>query len=141
MQDVFVKIWTQKESLVITSNVKAYLYTAVKNHILNQIKYEKRLSSIDDYTEYSGGDNHISPEDEQMKNETYIAIHKAIGELPEKCREIFKMHRYDNLKYHEIANVLGISINTVKTQIKRALKSLHDKLEYLITLLILFLMK
>ncbi|MFC2133187.1 RNA polymerase sigma factor [Bacteroidota bacterium] len=139
VQDVFVKIWIQKEKLTIKTNVKAYLFTAVKNHLLNQIKQEKRLSSIEDYSLDLGDDE--TPESDHLKNETYAAVHKAINELPEQCRKIFKMHRYDNLKYHEIADILGISINTVKTQIKRALKALQKKLEYLSLIIIFLLMK
>lgn len=139
VQDVFVKIWIQKEELTIKTNVKAYLFTAVKNQLLNQIKQEKRLSSIEDYSIETGNDE--TPESDHLKNETHAAVHKAISELPEQCRKIFKMHRYDNLKYHEIADILGISINTVKTQIKRALKALQKKLEYLSLILIFLILK
>ena len=140
VQDVFVKIWIQRDSLLINTNVKAYLFTAVKNHLLNQIKQEKRLSSIDNYIHLPDEENK-TPENMHLRNETAIAVQKAIDQLPDRCKEIFKMHRYDKLKYHEIASILGISINTVKTQIKRALKSLHKKLEYLSLLIIFLLMK
>jgi RNA polymerase sigma-70 factor (ECF subfamily) len=59
------------------------------------------------------------------------AIHKAIDELPQQCRQIYLMKRYDYLKYTEIAEILNISINTVKTQMKRALKSLLKNLAHL----------
>ncbi|MFH1195968.1 MAG: sigma-70 family RNA polymerase sigma factor, partial [bacterium] len=91
VQDVFVKIWIQRVELTITSNVKAYLFTSVKNHLLNKIKQEKRLYSIEDYT-YLPDESETTPESAHVKNETTIAVQKAINELPEQCRRIFKMH-------------------------------------------------
>ncbi len=140
MQDVFVKIWILRDQLEIKTNVKAYLYAAVKNHLLNILKQEKKLSSIDDFYHFSN-DSCESPESDHLKDETRQAVLKAIEELPPKCKKIFMMHRYDDLKYHEIADILGISINTVKTQIKRALKTLHKKLEYLVALLLVLFIK
>ncbi len=63
--------------------------------------------------------------------ENYSAIHKAIDLLPEKCRQIFMMNKFDNLTYNEIAEIQNISINTVKTQLKRAIKSLSKNLAHL----------
>ncbi|MEJ2495762.1 MAG: sigma-70 family RNA polymerase sigma factor, partial [Ignavibacteriaceae bacterium] len=64
---------------------------------------------------------------------------RAINDLPEKCREIFTMSRFDQLKYSEIADILGISIKTVETQMGRALKKLREQLVHLISI-ILFLL-
>lgn len=74
-----------------------------------------------------------SPELEYMDNEMVTEIHKAIAKLPQQCRQIYLMKRYDDLKYSEIADILSISINTVKTQMKRAMKSLLKNLAHLIT--------
>jgi RNA polymerase sigma-70 factor (ECF subfamily) len=138
VQDVFVKLWINKNEINITRSIKAYLYTAVKNQSLNYLEQNKRLISIDDSLNLPES-NIDSPEENIIKNENYKAIQDAIGELPEKCRRIYLMKKYDDLSYKEISEVLGISINTVKTQMKRALKSLSDKLNYLKLLLILTL--
>ena len=78
-------------------------------------------------------DTAANPEEQIIENEMIEKVHKAIEKLPEKCRYIYLMKRYDDLKYHEIAEILDISINTVKTQMKRALKSLLKNLAYLKT--------
>jgi len=137
VQDVFVKLWIDRKKIIIRSNVKSYLYTSVKNLSLNFIKREGRLLSINEQLE-TIGENSSNPEAEYIKNESYISINKAIEELPEKCRRIYKMKRYDDLSYAEIAEILGISINTIKTQMKRAIKSLNKKLIHLKTIIIIF---
>ena len=72
-----------------------------------------------------------SPEEDLIKNDMYRAVHKAIDNLPDQCRKIYLMKKYDELSYNEITEILGISINTVKTQMKRAIKSLLNNLSYL----------
>jgi len=138
VQDVFVKIWTNRETLNITSNVKAYLYTAVKNYSLNHIKQTKRNVGIDDVFE-SEFASEFTPEDSLVKSENHDAVHKAISELPNQCRTIYVMKKFDDMSYIEIGEMLGISVNTVKTQMKRAMKALTEKLQYLKILIIFFL--
>ncbi len=69
----------------------------------------------------------------------YNAVHKAIDNLPDQCRKIYLMKKYDDLSYNEIAEILGVSINTVKTQMKRAMKSLLKQLAYLRTIILIFI--
>ena len=123
VQDVFVKIWSNREQLIIQSNVKSYLYRAVTNHALNLLKRERRMTGTEDESDYR--DNSVkTPEEELIDREMFAAVHRAIDKLPAQCRRIYLMHRYDDLKYSEIAEILGISINTVKTQMRRAFISL-----------------
>jgi RNA polymerase sigma-70 factor (ECF subfamily) len=69
----------------------------------------------------------------------YNAVHKAIDNLPDQCRKIYLMKKYDDLSYNEIAEIHGVSINTVKTQMKRAMKSLLKQLAYLRTIILIFI--
>jgi RNA polymerase sigma-70 factor (ECF subfamily) len=130
VQDVFVKLWTNKENSKIQTSVKAYLYTAVRNHSLNYLKQAKKTISLLGELDYHDETTN-SPETEFIEKETYAEVHKAIDKLPKQCRQIFLMKRYDELKYSEIAEILSISINTVKTQMKRAVKSLLKNLSHL----------
>ncbi len=132
VQDVFVRIWLTRQECNIHSSVKSYLYTAVKNHSLNYLKREKTRIRVSEETNYQGHFNQ-TPEQELIEKENYEAVHREIEKLPEKCRQIYLMKRYDNLTYAEIAEILQISINTVKTQMKRAIKTLHKNLSYLVT--------
>ncbi len=123
VQEVFVFLWTKREKIQIKYSLKSYLYTAVRNHSLNHLKQQSFTESLDEKPDLHNKSIH-SPEDEFIKKEFHLKVQEAIGQLPEKCRQIYLMNRYDNLKYREIAEILGISVNTVKTQLNRALKSL-----------------
>jgi RNA polymerase sigma-70 factor (ECF subfamily) len=110
VQDVFVSIWQ-----------------AVKNNSLKHLRHLKiENKGIDDSPTYIYDDER--PDKKLDEKEVELKIHQAINELPEKCREIFKMNRFENLKYAEIAEILDISIKTVETQMGRALKKLRDRL-------------
>lgn len=129
VQDVFVRLWESRESLSIHTSLKSYLYASVRNACLNFIKRENFTVSIDRGEERI--DTSVSQPDVQAEsNELSEAIEQAIGKLAPKCRQIFTMAKYDGLSYEEIAEVLDISINTVKTQLKRALKSLGKSLQH-----------
>jgi len=135
VQDVFVKIWTDREKKQIVSNLKSYLYTAVKNHALNYIKREKKL--MEPLGDLSYADNNArTPEETLMDKELINKVHQAVRNLPEKCRHIYLMHRYDKLTYNEIAEIQKISVNTVKTQMKRALQKLSKELAHLIQMIL-----
>ena len=132
VQDVFVKLWTNRENCLITSSLKSYLYAATRNTALNFLSREKKQLSTEDLMS-DRQDTTANPEERIIENEMIDEVYKAIEKLPEKCRYVYLMKRYDDLKYHEIAEILDISINTVKTQMKRALKSLLKNLAYLKT--------
>jgi len=89
------------------------------------------LENILDVPEYESSDSLVT-------DELKTKIDTAIGELPEKCREVFTLNRFENLKYQEIADKLQISVKTVETQMSKALQHLRARLsDYLFTFLIL----
>jgi RNA polymerase sigma-70 factor (ECF subfamily) len=130
VQDLFVRFWIKRAEIYISSSIKSYLFTAARNSALNYIKRERRLTLLEDHSDIPGKVMH-SPDSELDKDETVAAVRKAISKLPEKCRQIYLMKKYDDLSYNEISEILGISVNTIKTQMKRAIKSLTRNLEYL----------
>lgn len=143
VSDVFYKIWENKENLNITKSLQAYLFTSVQN---TSIKYLEHLKVLKKYNEfataalqnkellYSSNDNY--PIANLISKEIESEINSAIQALPEQCRQIFCMHRFNDLSYEEIAGKLDLSINTVRTQMMRALKKLKESLrEYLPLLL------
>lgn len=136
VQDVFLRVWQNRSNLDPSQMIHSYLFTSVKNESL---KYLRHLD-----VEHRGEDRvadsinkEKSPEQEIEGNELTKEIYKAISELPEKCREIFKMNRFDKLKYAEIAKILDISIKTVETQMGRALKKLRERLSHLLSIIII----
>lgn len=133
---VFINLWEKRESIKLDKPIRSYLYTSVHNRCLNHIRNNSKFLSEDVgslafLNELSDMD---SPEIEKL--ETEQRINDAINKLPEKCRHIFKLSRFEDKKYSEIASDLGISVKTVEVQISKALKILREELkDYLILLL------
>ena len=131
VHDVFVNIWNNRANLDFTLNFRSYLYTSVRNQSLKYLAKANRFNQVDTDIEVVLSKND-SPDTIIIKNELEKAISKAISKLPEKRKEIFCMHRFDNLTYSEIALTLNISIKTVETQMSRALKFLRENLSSLL---------
>jgi RNA polymerase sigma-70 factor, ECF subfamily len=123
VQEVFVKLWTARENLTIKSNVRAYLYKAVYNRALNNLQHRRvELCYSENAQLYASSPE--TPDEILHAGEFERAVNRAVDELPEACREVFLLRKQDGLSYAEIAAVRGISVNTVKTQLSRALKAL-----------------
>jgi len=139
VQDVFIKIWEDKIEFQNEKNIKSYLYTAVKNKSINylqskQFKLKDRLS--DQKMELLESEAFFLRE--VVIVETSNIIEKAINTLPNKCANIIRLS-FKNLTNNEIANELGISLNTVKTQKKIAYRRLKPLLkDYVVLIAFLF---
>lgn len=106
------------------------------NYIRDNKKFDKDILAFENLFPDSG----YEQTDRLITDELDKKIKDAINELPEKCREIFVMSRYENLKYQEIADKLQISIKTVETQMSKALQHMREKLVEYITILLLIIM-
>lgn len=132
VQNLFLSIWEKRSDLEISVSLKSYLYRAVHNHCLNRIKHLKVREEYQQYAVNFYDASYESVSQTVMKNELEIKIEEAIKKLPEQCRLIFRMSRFEELKYHEIAEQLELSPKTVENQIGKALKILRVELaEYL----------
>ncbi|HEU5168489.1 MAG TPA: RNA polymerase sigma-70 factor [Chitinophagaceae bacterium] len=139
VQQVFFKLWERNENLSLTGSVSAYLYRAVHNECLNYLKHQKVRSNHQLHVAYSMKNEVEHPAKKVMAGELEKKIHTALNELPEQCRTIFQMSRFDELKYREIADKLGISIKTVENQMGKALKLLREKLVDFLIFILLFI--
>ncbi|WP_114779185.1 RNA polymerase sigma-70 factor [Botryobacter ruber] len=139
-QDAFIKYWNLKDEIATDERaIKSFLYTTVKNASLNAIRH---LKVAENFMAQSG----FSDIEEEtvvhaiIKSEVIGELHRAIESLPESCQIVSKMGFLEGMKNHEIAQELGVSINTVKTQKKRGLQLLRSRLSpEIITLLLLLL--
>lgn len=129
VQDLFVNIYEKRDQLEINSSLKSYLFRSVHNRSVNVINAQKIRNKYAEHVGRTATVNENSIETEMNKTELEHAIYKAIGELPPKCRDIFKLNRFDGLSNSEIAEKLKLSKRTVETQISKALKILRVKLE------------
>ena len=136
VQDVFVRLWETRETMSIHTSERGYLYTAVKNSCLNQIKHSRHSAPLEGKEERPDA-TALAPDAQLESDEMMHALEAAINDLPPKCREIFRLAKFDSLSYQEIAEIQNVSPNTVKTQLQRALKSLAKALQYLQILLVL----
>jgi len=137
VQDVFINLWNKRDNITSDKSVKSYLFTSVKNRCFNFIRDNKKFRSsildidIADYEVPFENDSYSGPE-------LQIRINDAINKLPEKCQQVFKLSRIEELKYKEIADKLNISVKTVEAQMSKALKVLREELKDYITVILLF---
>ncbi|AFK04492.1 RNA polymerase, sigma-24 subunit, ECF subfamily [Emticicia oligotrophica DSM 17448] len=139
VQNLFLSIWEKREDLEISISFKSYLYRAVHNHCLNRIKHLKVREDHQQYAVNYYEASYESVSQTVIKNELEFKIEEAIKKLPEQCQLIFRMSRFEELKYHEIAEQLNLSPKTVENQIGKALKILRLELAEYLPLLIFFL--
>jgi len=128
-QTVFLWVWENRGQVKITTNLKGYLYTAIKYKIANQIRNGKyREGLFDDLERLDTRSYQVNElEIKELKN----FIDQLISELPDRCREVFLLSRTEHLSHKEIAERLGISEKTVDAHIIVALKKLKAPLESL----------
>jgi RNA polymerase sigma-70 factor (ECF subfamily) len=136
VHQVFINLWDKRKELDLSTSLKSYLFTSVHNRSLNVIRDRKKFSSAG--VPEVAGEWDVSAQIESMELEG--KIREAIDSLPEKCREIFELNRFEGLKYGEIARQLDISIKTVENQMSKALKILREQLGKYLTLLLWLLL-
>ena len=127
VQNVFCRLWEKTDQIQIRESVSGYLYRSVYHESLNYIKHLKVRDAYQSYaiTQMENPDN-TSQQLELRELEDRLDI--ALKELPEKCRTIFQMSRFEELKYQEIADRLELPVKTVENQMGKALRLLRIKL-------------
>ena len=139
VQNVFFKLWEKREQMNEITSLKAYLYRATHNESLNFLKHTKVKAAYETYAKSSFKEQDAT--DALSVKELQTKIDKALNELPEQCRTIFQMSRFEEMKYREIAEQLKLSVKTVENQMGKALRVLREKLaDVLPTLLIILLL-
>lgn len=127
VQDVFFKLWQCRRELCIHNALNAFLYTSVKNKVNDYFRKNKIQISVDlDLVEEKLTEDYLSPDYLLMYKELNMDMEHMISLLPERTQLVFRMNRNDHLSYEEIAQMLSISINSVKTHMYRAIKFLKE---------------
>ena len=144
VQDTFLYLWENSDVAESIYDIKAFLFTLVKNRCIDFLRKQtssktQPISSVEE-SELQLKLYALQKFDENIFIEPNIesTIENAIQSLPEKCREIFVLSRFEGLRYKEIASRLNISTNTIEGQISIALKKLREKLKDYMMLSFLF---
>jgi RNA polymerase sigma-70 factor, ECF subfamily len=133
VQETFIKLWENRALNNVETSVKPYIYRSVHNNCINYLKNSEVLrrqsSHMAEEILYHNevALRNFSPAviDDLISEELEIKLNKVLDEMPPQARKIFMMSRFDQLSYQEISESMGISVNTVKTQMKRVLSKLR----------------
>lgn len=139
VQSTFLNIWEKKQTLEIRTAVKPYLYAMVRNACLNVIKHEKVKQQHVALALAVGERSVESVTRTVMASELEANIHRAMETLPQQCRIIFKLSRFEELKYAEIAEQLNLSVKTVENQMGKALRIMREQLKDYLPILIVMM--
>jgi RNA polymerase sigma-70 factor, ECF subfamily len=140
INDVFVKVWEQRLQVSASASIRSYLYRMVHNAGIDYLRRCKKnaetsIISVEEIKlriDVFEIPDSRSLYDGMFSDQFESAFNDEMEKLPDQCREIFILCRYDQLTYQEIASRLNISLSTVKTQMVRAMMKLKDGLkEYL----------
>jgi RNA polymerase sigma-70 factor, ECF subfamily len=129
VQDIFYNIWKNRETLDIKVSLKAYLYRAVHNNCLQLIEHNSVEEKYKQYIIKEDVEFQLDPLHAMEIEEMSQVIEHTMDDLPERCRAIFNMNRYEGLKYREIAEKLKISIKTVEADMGKALQAFRQNLK------------
>jgi len=134
VQEVFIAIWQRRAEIDLSSSMKSYLYKAVSNASLNELRKQAKVVRLDQKT----AEELIALEQIDMGDSEKIekAVRAAINRLPPKCKTIFVLSKYQGLKYREIAGQLDVSVKTVESQMGIALGKLRKELRPFLNILL-----
>ncbi|WP_430811831.1 MULTISPECIES: RNA polymerase sigma-70 factor [unclassified Carboxylicivirga] len=133
VQEVFIQFWDKQRGNYHISNVKGYLFTAVKNNALNHLRRSNKyqLEVLDEQFERIDEEYENPAAMERKKQQLY----REVDKLSPQSKTVFERIVFENMKYKEVANELGVSVNTVKTTFSRSLKRLRSSIDLIVYLL------
>ncbi|MDP4185354.1 MAG: RNA polymerase sigma-70 factor [Bacteroidota bacterium] len=134
VQDIFLSLWKQADTIEINTSLKNYLFRSVRNKALDHLRHNKVTDINHQLIREAGIISGIQHSEEESVDDQ---LYNALNQLPPQCRKIIELKVFQGLKYDEIAQMLGVSVNTVKTQIKIGYRILRqamssDLLRYII---------
>ncbi len=129
LHDVFINLWNKKNSILIESSFFYYLYGMTKNTVLMYFRSDKAKAILLNNIALWQSNSDLTTENQINYNDLDTYLGAKVEELPMKCKEIFRMSRYEHLTILEIADKLSISPQTVKNQLSKALMFLRHHLK------------
>lgn len=126
--DVFMRLWEQRTRLPEVNNIEDYCFILTKNAALNYLEKENRRTTRSAEPLPETNDETESPEEILISEELFARYVKALDRLPERCREVFIRVREEKQSYLQVAEAMGISVNTVDAQLQKAVSRLKEAL-------------
>lgn len=130
VQDVFLKVWNSRDNIQTDRPLEGYLYTATTNASLNYLDSLSRLNKF--RKEFRPSTEEKTSQNISLK-ELQLEVQKALDRLPPKCKVIFVLSRFEELRYKQIAEHLNISVKTVENQMGKALEIMREELKPFLT--------
>jgi RNA polymerase sigma-70 factor, ECF subfamily len=130
VQEVFLNIWRLREQLQVDLNLKAYLFTSVRNKSFNVLKKHEKEAWLSDDAEVLDriAGNRNATQDLITDRLLQRSLDQALNKIPPKCRQVFHLSRFEGFSYKQIASCLEISEKTVENQMGKALQILRKEL-------------
>jgi len=128
VQDLFFRLWKDREKLNIESSLNGYLFRSVHNKCIHYVEHQKVVERHAEEMSYRQVSDQETPSDILNYKELQAKIAGILEKLPERCGQIFYMNRFEGLKYTEIAEKLSISVKTVESNMGKALKEFRKQL-------------
>jgi RNA polymerase sigma-70 factor (family 1) len=129
--DTFCAVWASHDQLNVQGSLASYLYAAVKNRSFDKLRQQRRsiVEAEEELPLHQSDAAYLQPDQLLVFQELNLQLLRFVEQLPERTRQVFQLHRDGNLTYEEIATLLGVSINSVKTHMFRSLRFLKDALQ------------
>lgn len=125
LHDLFLSIWKNRQKLPEIESLPAYLYSSCRYLVIDHIRKSSQQQVYADLSDFDSADNEPALEERLYYRYLLDAVNKEIENLPEKCRQIFKLSREEHLSNKEIAAAMNVSESTVENQINKALKRIR----------------
>ncbi|BDD05307.1 RNA polymerase sigma factor [Aureibacter tunicatorum] len=128
--DVWLKIWEKRELIETPENVRAYLYKMVRNKSIDMMQsHSKRSGILGMLDEAMTIADNTNTDDAILQGELNAKINKALKNLPEKASTAFTLHRFEQMSYIQISEILGVSVSSVEKYLIACLKELRSVLK------------
>jgi RNA polymerase sigma-70 factor (ECF subfamily) len=130
VQEFFFNYWKNRHAMSIQISIKSYMYRAIRNNSLKYLEHVQVVRRYEQNFKETNSSEVVVDSNELEVKELNDVIEATLDELPERCRQIFKLSRFEGLKYFEIAEKLSISIKTVEANMGKALQLFRKNLKH-----------
>lgn len=121
VQNIFLKLWSDRENIIIEKSLKSFLLRSVQNSCLDELRHKQVIRDHEQFTQTFDYFDSLDTENYILYSDLEDKLNAAMNKLPDTYREAFRMNRFDGLKYKEIAEQLKVSERTVEVRVSKAL--------------------